>query len=176
MTRVLRAVAEAAHWTPRRAPSRSGRGRGLAFGTDVGTYVAHVADVTVDLATGRVKVDRVVCAQDMGIVVNPDGARMQAEGSIAMGLGYCFTEEMRFQGGKQLDTNFDTYGFTRYSWVPEIQIVLVRNDELDPQGGGEPAIINMGAVVANAIFDATGARLTRLPMTPERVLAEIRKV
>jgi nicotinate dehydrogenase subunit B len=176
MLRVLRAVARAAHWTPRAAPRRDGHGRGLAFGTDVGTYVAHVADVTVDRATGAVKVERVVCAQDMGIVVNPEGARMQSEGAITMGLGYCLSEEARFQGGRILDTNFDTYGFTRFSWVPEIEVVLVPHDELDPQGGGEPGIINMGAVIANAIYDATGARMTRLPMTPERVLAEIRKV
>jgi isoquinoline 1-oxidoreductase len=62
------------------------------------------------------------------------------------------------------------------SWTPEIDVTLVPNDRLDPQGGGEPGIINMGAVIANAIYDATGARMTRLPMTPERVLAEIRKV
>jgi len=176
MLRVLRAVAQAAHWTPRAAPRKDGRGRGLAFGTDVGTYVAHVADVTVDRATGTVKVERVVCAQDMGIVVNPDGARLQSEGAITMGLGYCLSEEARFQGGRILDTNFDTYGFARFSWVPEIEVVLVPNDAVDPQGGGEPGIINMGAVIANAIYDATGVRLTRLPMTPARVLAEIRRV
>ena len=176
MLRVLRAVAQAAHWTPRAAPRKDGRGRGLAFGTDVGTYVAHVADVTVDRATGTVKVERVVCAQDMGIVVNPDGARLQSEGAITMGLGYCLSEEARFQGGRILDTNFDTYGFARFSWVPEIEVVLVPNDAVDPQGGGEPGIINMGAVIANAIYDATGVRLTRLAMTPARVLAEIRRV
>jgi isoquinoline 1-oxidoreductase len=176
MLRVLRAVAQAARWMPRAAPRRDGRGRGLAFGTDVGTYVAHVADVTVDRATGAVKVERVFCAQDMGIIVNPEGARLQTEGGITMGLGYCLSEEARFQGGRILDTNFDTYGFTRFSWVPEIEVVLIPNDALDPQGGGEPGIINMGAVIANAIYDATGARLARLPMTPERVLAEIRKV
>jgi nicotinate dehydrogenase subunit B len=93
-----------------------------------------------------------------------------------MGLGYCFSEEIRFQGGRILDNNFDTYSFSRFAWVPEIEVVFIRNDELDPQGGGEPGIINMGGVIANAIFDATGARLTRLPMTPERVLAEIRNV
>jgi nicotinate dehydrogenase subunit B len=176
MLRVLRAVAQAAHWTPRPAPRRDGRGRGLAFGTDVGAYVAHVADVSVDRASGAVKVERVFCAQDMGIVVNPEGARLQTEGAITMGLGYCLSEEQRFQGGRIQDTNFDTYGFARFSWLPQIEVVLIPNDGLDPQGGGEPGIINMGAVIANAIYDATGARLTRLPMTPERVLAEIRKV
>ncbi len=155
------------------APRKNGRGRGLACGIDAETYVALVADVTVDSTTGVVTVERVVCAQDMGLVVNPDGARMQMEGCIAMGLGYVFSEEVRFEGGTVLDTNFDTYGLPRFSWMPAIETVLVPNDDLPPKGGGEPAIINMGAVVANAVFDATGARIYRLPMTPERVVEAI---
>ena len=176
MLAVLRAAASTYGWRSRAFPAKTGRGRGLACGADAGSYVAHIADVTVDRATGAVKVERVVCAQDMGIVVNPDGARMQIEGSITMGLGYALSEEIRFDGGKISDANFDTYGLPRFSWVPAIETVLVPNDDLAPQGGGEPPIINMGAVIANAIFDATGARLTRLPMTPERVLAEIGRV
>jgi CO/xanthine dehydrogenase Mo-binding subunit len=176
MLAVLEAVANAYGWTPGVAPRTTGRGRGLACGIDAETYVALVADVRVDRATGRVQVERVVCAQDMGVVVNPDGARMQMEGCVAMGLGYVFSEEIRFEGGRILDANFDTYGLTRFSWVPRIDCAFVANDALPPKGGGEPAIINMGAVVANAIFDATGARIYRLPMTPERVLAAIRKV
>ncbi len=174
MLNVLEAVAEAYGWQSRVAPRRDGRGRGLGCGIDAGTYVALAADVTVDRDTGAVQVDRVVCAQDMGVVVNPEGSRMQMEGCIAMGLGYVFSEEVRFQGGKILDSNFGTYHLARFSQMPEIETVFVSNDELSPQGGGEPAIINMGAVVANAIFDATGARMYRLPMTPERVLEAIR--
>jgi isoquinoline 1-oxidoreductase len=135
-----------------------------------------VAEVTVDHSTGAVKVERVVCAQDMGLVINPDGAKMQIEGGITMGLGYALAEEVRFEGTRILDANFDSYTLPRFSWMPTIETVLVPNDELAPQGGGEPAIINMGAVIANAIFDATGARMLRLPMTPERVLAEMRRV
>ncbi len=174
MQRVLRAAADAYGWQARPFPARTGSGRGVAFGEDVGTYVVHIADVTVDRTTGAVKVTRVVCAQDMGIVVNPEGAKMQTEGGIAMGLGYALSEGLRFDGGRIDDTNFDTYAFTRFSWVPPIEVTLVRNDDQDPQGGGEPGIINMGAVIANAIFDATGARVYYLPMTPERVLAAIR--
>jgi CO/xanthine dehydrogenase Mo-binding subunit len=130
----------------------------------------------VDRATGAVQVERVVCAQDMGIVVNPDGARMQMEGCVTMGLGYSLSEEVRFEGGRVDTASFATYPLPRFSWVPRIETVLVPNDALAPQGGGEPAIVCMGAVVANAIFDATGARMLRLPMTPERVLAEMRRV
>ena len=113
--------------------------------------------------------DRIVCAQDMGIVVNPDGAKMQMEGSIAMGLGYTFSEELHFRGGDILDRNFKTYRIPRFSWMPRIETVIVKNDDLAPQGGGEPAIVSTGAVIANAVFDATGARILRLPLTPERV-------
>jgi nicotinate dehydrogenase subunit B len=175
MIAVLKAVAKASGWKPSATPAKSGRGRGLACGIDAGAYVAHVADVAVDRATGHVQVERVVCAQEMGVVVNPVGATMQMEGCITMGLGYALGEELRFEGGKILDANFDTYRLPRFSWVPQIETVLVPNDALAPQGGGEPAIINMGAVVANAIFDATGARLYRSPMTPERVLAALKR-
>ena len=123
----------------------------------------------MDRKTGRVKVERVVCAQDMGIVVNPEGATQQAEGSIMMGLGYVLTEELRFSGGRIHDQNFDSYELPRFSWAPRIEIVLVKNDGLDPQGGGEPAIVPMGGAIANAVFDATGKRVTRLPITRERL-------
>jgi len=90
-----------------------------------------------------------------------------------MGLGYALTEEVHFKGRSVLDLNFDTYEIPRFSWLPKIETVLVENNELPPSGGGEPAIINMGAVLANAVFDATGARLFQLPMTPERVKAAL---
>ena len=86
-----------------------------------------------------------------------------------MGLGYALTEDIRFKGGEILDLNFDTYELPRFSSLPEIEVFLVKNDTLSPQGGGEPAIIGMGAVIANAIFDAIGARVFQLPMTPEGV-------
>jgi isoquinoline 1-oxidoreductase len=165
---VLEAVAEAYGWEPQ--PGPSGRGLGVACGIDAGSYVAHIAEVVVDRTSGEVQVKRVVCAQDIGIVVNPEGAKMQMEGCITMGLGYAFSENLRFRGGEILDKNFDTYEIPRFSWVPKIDTVLVENDDLDPQGGGEPAIIAMGGAVANAIFDATGPRLFQLPMTPVRVL------
>jgi nicotinate dehydrogenase subunit B len=129
--------------------------------------------VAVDRKRGAVKVERVVCAQDMGTVVNPDGATMQVEGCVAMGLGYVLSEEVQFRGGQILDDNFDTYTVPRLSWLPRIETVLVKNDALAPQGGGEPAIVPMGAAIANAVFDATGARVFRLPLTPARVKAAL---
>jgi len=167
MRRVLQAAAEKFGWSPAKAPS--GRGLGVACGIDSGTYVAHIAEVEVDRQTGNVQVKRVVCAQDMGIVVNPEGAIIQIEGCITMGLGYALTEEIRFKGGKILDSDFSTYELPRFSWLPKIEPVLIKAEDISPQGGGEPAIICMGGVIANAIYDATGARLLQLPMTPERV-------
>ncbi len=167
MQRVVRAAADAFGW--KASPGPSGRGHGIACGIDAGTYVALAAEVKVDKETGAVKVERVVCAQDMGVVVKPDGATMQVEGCVTMGLGYVFSEELHFDGPEILDKNFGTYTLPKFSWVPKIETVLVPNNDLAPQGGGEPAIVPMGAVVANAVFDATGVSLDRLPMTPERV-------
>lgn len=170
---VLKAAADALGWKAGAGPS--GQGRGIAIGIDSGTYCALAAEVDVDRATGAIVVKRVVAAQDMGIVVNPEGAKMQMEGCIMMGLGYVLTEELSFKGGEIADTNFDTYQIPRFSWMPKIETVLVKNDELAPQGGGEPAIVPMGAVVANAVFDATGVRMFRLPMTRERMLTALKR-
>ena len=167
MRRVLVAAAEKFGWKPSKAPS--GRGYGIACGIDAGTYVAHIAEVEVDNKKGTVQVKRVICAQDMGLSINPEGAKIQIEGCITMGLGYALTEEVHFKGGQILDLNFDTYEIPRFSWLPKIETVLIDAKDSPPQGGGEPAIICMGSVVANAVFDATGARVFQLPMTPERI-------
>jgi CO/xanthine dehydrogenase Mo-binding subunit len=103
------------------------------------------------------------------LVINPEGARLQLEGGVTMGLGYALSEEVHFKGGRVLDLNFDTYELPRFSWVPKIESVLIPADDSPPLGGGEPSVICMGGVLVNAIFDATGARLLRMPMTPERV-------
>jgi CO/xanthine dehydrogenase Mo-binding subunit len=167
MIRVLRTAVERFGWTPAKGPS--GRGYGVACGSDSGTYVCLVAEVAVDAQKGKVQVKRVVCAQDMGLVINPQGALLQVEGCITMGLGYALTEEIHFKGGRILATNFDSYEIPRFSWLPKIDTVFIEAKDSPPQGGGEPAIICMGAVLANAIYDATGARLLQLPMIPERV-------
>jgi isoquinoline 1-oxidoreductase len=171
---VLQTVSDRFGW--KKAAGPSGRGFGVACGLDAGTYVAIMAEVKVDKASGNVKVVRVVCAQEMGVVINPDGAKMQMEGCITMGLGYTLTEDISFKGGEISTTNFDTYELPRFSWLPTIETILLKNDAIAPQGGGEPPIIAMGAVVANAIFDATGARLYQFPMTPERVKEALKKV
>ncbi len=167
MLRVLKAAGGKFGWAPSKAPS--GRGFGIACGIDSGSYVAIMAEVEVDKKKGHVQVKRVVCAQDMGLVINPEGAKLQVEGCVTMGLGYALTEEVHFKGGRILDLNFNTYELPRFSWVPKIETVLIKAEDSPAQGGGEPPIICMGGVIANAIYDAVGVRLFQLPMTPERV-------
>ena len=171
MRRVLQAAAKKIAWKPSKSPS--GRGLGVACGTDVGAVVAHIAEVAVDKKTGHIQVKRVVCAQEMGLCVNPEGARIQMEGCITMGLGYALTEELKFTGGDIHDKNFDTYTIPRFSWLPKIDTVILDAKDKPAQGGGEPAVICMGAVVANAVYDAIGVRMLQLPMTPERVKAAL---
>jgi len=173
MRRVVDRAATKFGWSPARAPS--GRGFGVSCVNYLETYVATMAEVEVNTQSGEVKVKRVVCAQDMGEVINPDGAKAQIEGSITMGLGYCLSEELRFRGGDIRDRNFDTYTIPRFSWLPKIEAVLVDNPDFPAQGGGEPPIVNMGAAIANAVYDACGVRLFRLPLTPERIKAGLKK-
>ena len=172
MKRVLLAAAEKFGKSFSIAPS--GKGYGIVCTDYLGTYVATVAEVKVNKNNGEVRVERVVCAQDTGEVINPEGVRMQIESCITMGLGYCLTEEIRFSNGRILDENFDTYEIPRFSWLPKIETVLVDNPEMPPQGCGEPAITTMGGVIANAVYDATGKRLFTLPMTPARIKEALR--
>ena len=169
-----KAVADKFGYIPGKTPS--GRGLGMACGTDAGTWVALMAEVKVDKSTGNVQVVRVACAQDMGLCVNPQGALIQMEGCITMGLGYALTEEVQFEGGDVHNRGFDTYNIPRFSWVPKIDCVILDRKDKPPKGGGEPAIIAVGAIISNAIFDATGARMYRMPMTPARVLEALKKV
>ena len=167
MRRVLEEVARSFGW--RDFARKPGRGKGIACVDYLGTYVAVAAEVEVEPQKGDVQVRRLVCDQDMGQVINPEGARMQIEGCLMMGLGYALSEEVHFRGGEIQDKNFDTYRIPRFSGMPKIETVLIENQDLPPQGGGEPAVASMGAVLANAVYDATRARLVELPMTPERI-------
>ncbi len=167
MIRVVRAAAEQFDWKPAKAPSA--RGHGMACLDYLGTYVAAMAQIKVNKDSGRIQVERIVHAQDMGPVINPEGARMQIEGGITMGLGYCLSEEILFKGGAIENLDFDSYEIARFSWTPRIETVLVENNSIDPSGGGEPPIVGMGALIANALYDATGIRLNQLPLTPQRI-------
>jgi len=169
MLRVLKAAADKFGHSFEKGPS--GKGFGIACTNYLNTYLATIAHVSVDKNSGHVHVERIVCAQDLGEIINPQGATLQVEGGLTMGLGYALSEEIKFYGRKILTENFDDYDFTHFSWAPKIDVVLIDNPELAPQGCGEPAITTTGAVIANAIYDAVGARLYTLPMTPDRIRA-----
>ena len=171
LSRVLKAAAE--KWGWKSGKSSSGRGLGIACGVDAGSYVAAIAEVEVDAQQGKIRVKRVLWVQEMGLVVNPAGAKIQMEGGITMGLGYALSEEMHFKNGVLRETNFDTYKLPSFSQLPRIETVILDADNSPSYGGGEPAIILTGAVIANAVHDATGLRLLQLPMSPERVRAAI---
>jgi isoquinoline 1-oxidoreductase subunit beta len=169
--RVLQTVAEKAGWGK---PAAKGNGRGIAQHTCFGGYIAQVADVSVNDKDGTVKVHRVVAAVDCGPVVNPDPLIAQLEGAIVMGLSTIFKEKIEFANGGVKSANFDDYKLIRMSETPEIEVHIVKNN--DPIGGiGEPGLCPTAPAVANAIFNATGARIRRLPITPDVVLAALKK-
>lgn len=173
MIAVIEALAKKFGYTPK--PGPSGRGIGMACGTDAGTWVAVMIEVNVDDKTGKVQPIKAVCSQDMGMCVNPQGSYIQAEGCVTMGMGYALSEDVEFKGGDVITTNFDSYQLPLFSWVPlTIDNVILDRQDQPPQGGGEPAIICMGGALANAIFDACGARVYQMPMTPERILEALK--
>ena len=139
---------------------------------------AHFCEVEVDHATGQVRVLRYVAAQDVGRVINPLGCRGQVEGGLHHGIGYALLEELRHDEGAPLNPNFMGYKVLMADDMPAIEVVLV--EDPDPDGGphgakgvGTPVIPAIAPAVANAVRDATGARLTDLPLTPPRVLAAL---
>ncbi len=174
LLRLLDLALETFGWEP--APGPTGRGIGLACGAWRQGLVVAVAQVAVDKTTGEVRVERFLEAVDVGLVVNPDGARQQVEGAITMCIGQALSEEIRFKGGRILDKNFDTYLLPRFSDIPRIQVVFADNATTITQGIGEPPVVPVAAALANAVFDATGARVTHVPFTPERVLEALKSV
>ncbi len=174
MKRVLKAAADKFGHSFTKGPS--GKGVGIACTDYLGTYVVTMARLKVDRENGDVRVERIVCAQDMGEIINPQGAILQIEGGITMAISAALNEEVRFRGGFVLTKNFDSYEITRFSGAPQIDVVLIDNNDMAPQGCGEPACTTVGAVLANAVADALGVRLYELPMTPERIKQAMRKV
>ena len=142
-----------------------------AFGT-------HVAEVEVDLDTGVVRVLKVCAAHDVGRVINRLGIEGQVEGGIAQGMGYCLTEEVKMEGGRMLNPTFTDYKVCTTTDLPAVDISFVEtNDPAGPYGAkgiGESPLIPVAAAIANAVYNATGVRITELPLTPERVLMKLK--
>jgi isoquinoline 1-oxidoreductase beta subunit len=138
-----------------------GKGRGIAVSEAFKTYVAQVAEVSVD-ETGRVKVDRVVCAVDCGTPINPDIITAQMEGGIGFGLGAVQYGAITLKEGRVEQDNFNSYRVLRMNEMPKVEVYIVPST-LPPTGVGEPGVAPVGPAVANAIFAATGRRIHVLP-------------
>ncbi len=172
---VLNAVTKQAQWQARPAHSQTASGnvvagRGLALSGLAGTVVAQVADIEIDKTSGHITVKKITVAHDCGIIVNPDGLRNQIEGNVVQGASRSLMEEVDFDANGVKDLDWSSYPIIRFSQVPDVEIVLINREELEPMGAGEAASIATGAAIANAVFDATGVRLREVPFTPERVL------
>jgi len=156
--RVLEAAATRAGWG---TPAPEGRARGLACSVDSKTVVAQVAEVSVE--GGRVRVHRITCAVDCGLVVNPDGATSQVEGAVMMGLSSTLLEQLTWKDGQAQAENFHDYPLLTMADAPDIDTVFVGEGET-PLGMGEPPLGPVAAAVANAVFALTGQRLRSLPL------------
>jgi nicotinate dehydrogenase subunit B len=183
---VLQAAAEAYGWDPRPSPKPVGKesiltGRGIAYSFRGQTVVAQVAEVEVNRQTGHVWAKRLVCAHDCGFVVNPAGLRHTIECCTLHGLSRALCEEVRFDTEKVTSRDWFSYQTLRHTDVPErIDIVLVNGDpnpnrpDLPPYGAGEASLKPMLAAIGNAIYDATGVRIRRVPFRNDRVLAALK--
>ncbi|MFM0234999.1 xanthine dehydrogenase family protein molybdopterin-binding subunit [Paraburkholderia sediminicola] len=160
MRSVLELAAEKAGWDPAK-PLPKGRGRGIAVAEAFKTFVAQVAEISVD-KDGNVKVERVVCAVDCGTPINPDVIAAQMEGGIGFGLGAALHSAITLKDGKVEQNNFDGYQVLRFAEMPKVEVHIVQSGEA-PTGVGEPGVAPVGPAVANAIFAATGRRIQSLP-------------
>jgi isoquinoline 1-oxidoreductase beta subunit len=170
LARVIEKAAELANWS---TPPATGRARGIAAVLDVGTVVAHVAEVSLDAATGKIRVHNVWSAMDCGLTINAVGARAQVEGNVMWGVGSALIEELTVEDGQIAAGNFDRYPLLTMKEAPAVEVALLEAGDGKPRGVGEPAIGPVAAAIANGVFALTGVRLRQLPFTPERVLAEL---
>ena len=185
---VVKAAAEKYGWDARPSPRRGGTGeilagRGFAYSFRGQTVIAEIAEVEVNRRTGRVWVKRIVCAHDCGLVINPEALRRTIEGALLHSVSRALFEEVRFDAERVTSVNWSSYPILTHVDVPEtIDVVLVNGDpnparpDLPHYGAGEASCKPMIAAVANAIHDATGVRMRRVPFRPERVLAALKAV
>ncbi len=176
---VLKSAASKAGWESRPSPLKTrgnlsqGRGIGFAWYENDQALVASIAHVQVDISTGAVRVNRIVVAHDCGLIINPDGLRNQIEGNTIQSLSRALKEEVMFDEWRIKSVDWESYPILTFSEVPDVDIVLINRPDLPAVGAGEPSTTTTAAAVANAIFDATGARLRQIPFTPARVKAAL---
>ena len=184
---LVRAVAERAQWMPHTQPMTLGGdgdllyGRGFAYAVYVhgkfpgvaAAWAAWVADVAVNKVTGEVVLTRVVCGQDTGQVINPDGVTHQIHGNVLQSTSRVLKEQVSFSSTAVTSKEWGAYPILTFAEVPDIDVLLMPRPDEPPLGAGESASVPSAAAIANAIFDATGIRFRELPLTPERVRAAL---
>ncbi len=172
---VIKAAAEKAKWDTRPSPRRdqSGNkvsGRGIAYSQRNGTRVAIIAEVDIDRSTGKIWARKFTVAHDCGQIINPDGLVKCIEGNIVQGVSRTLWEEVTFDRKSVTSVDWLTYPILDITETPaEVNVVLINHPDLPPSGAGEPSIRPLAAAIANAIFDATGVRIRRVPFSPDRV-------
>jgi CO/xanthine dehydrogenase Mo-binding subunit len=172
---VVKAAAERAGWQPRPSPrpDRTGdtlTGRGIAYAQRSGAVVAMVAEVEIDRRSGKIWARKFTVAHDCGLIINPEGLRRCIEGNVVQGTSRALSEEVAFDRAKVTSTDWLSYPILDITEAPEtVDIVLINRPELPPAGAGESSIRPVAAALANAVFDATGVRLRRAPLTPQRL-------
>jgi nicotinate dehydrogenase subunit B len=174
---VIKAAAEKAGWDTRPSPRRDQAGtkvsgRGIAYAQRNGTRVAIVAEVDIDRTTGKISARKFTVAHDCGQIINPDGLVKCIEGNIVQGVSRALWEEVTFDRNAVTSVDWITYPILDITETPgEVNVVLINHPEIPSSGAGEPSIRPVAAAIANAIFDATGVRIRRVPFSPERVKA-----
>jgi CO/xanthine dehydrogenase Mo-binding subunit len=174
-TEVLRRVAALIGWTPRSVPAKTGAGRGIAYihYKHNESYVAMAMEAEVERSSGAIRVRRVACAHDCGLVINPDALSAQIEGNILQTLSRTLLEEVAFDRARVTSVDWASYPILTFPDVPQILIDVVDRPREPPLGAGEAAATTVPAALANAIFDAVGIRLRTVPFTRQRVLAAL---
>ena len=178
---VLSRASKAFGWQARPSPNPAGPVNGLLVGRGVGytryknaeNYVATFMEVVVDPASGRITVRRVVCAHDCGLVVNPNALRNQVEGGIVQTLSRALHEEVQFDESRVTSIDWAMYPILRFPEAPTVEVILVARPEQPLWGAGEASTVTVAAALGNAVFDATGVRLRRVPFTAARVKAAL---
>jgi nicotinate dehydrogenase subunit B len=176
---LLNAVKEKSGWQTRPSPRRDQTGakvagRGIAYSQRNGTRVAIVAEVEIDRGSGKIFAKKFTVAHDCGQIINPDGLVKCIEGNIIQGISRTLWEEVTFDNKAVTSVDWLTYPILDIIETPEaIDCVLINHPDAAPTGAGEPSIRPVAAAIANAIFDATGVRIRRVPFSPDRVKAAL---
>lgn len=168
--KVLQAVDTLSGW---RLSLPAGRAWGVAIAEAFGTWVAEVAEISVDALTGAITVHRVACAVDCGMAINPDSVQAQMQGGIVHGLNATLWSQTTFTAGKANQKNFNTNRMLRLNEMPQIDVVVVQSSITTPTGTGEPGVPPIAAAVANAYARLTGKRQYTLPFFPGSVMGGI---